>query len=88
VRGVRTDEWKCARYPHGDGGPDRRKAELYNPKDGPSQLKNLIDGPACRDRRATLKKELERLMEQAGALPDKMPLDEGVKEVLPDDKIR
>jgi N-acetylglucosamine-6-sulfatase len=88
VRGVRTDEWKYVRYPHGDGGPDRHKAELYNLKDDPGELKNLIDDPACRDRVATLKKELERLMEQAGALPDKMPLDEGVKEVLPDEKIR
>jgi len=88
VRGVRTDEWKYVRYPHGDGGPDRHKAELYNLKDDPGELRNLIDDPACRDRREVLRQELRRLMEQAGALPDKMPLDEGVKEVLPDAKIR
>jgi N-acetylglucosamine-6-sulfatase len=88
VRGVRTDEWKYVHYPHGDGGPDRHKAELYNLKDDPGELRNLIDDLACRDRREVLRQELRRLMEQAGALPDKMPLDEGVKEVLPDAKIR
>lgn len=88
VRGVRTDEWKYVRYPHGDGGPDRHKAELYNLKDDPGELRNLIGDPACRDRRVLLNWELRRLMEQAGALPDRMPLDEGVKEVLPDAKIR
>ena len=30
VRGVRTDEWKYIHYPHGDGGPDRHLAELYD----------------------------------------------------------
>ncbi len=30
VRGVRTDDWKYIRYPHGDGSPDRFTAELYD----------------------------------------------------------
>jgi N-acetylglucosamine-6-sulfatase len=37
-----------------------------------------------------LKKELARLMAQTGLTPksDKMPLDEGIKKELPDQKIR
>jgi N-acetylglucosamine-6-sulfatase len=88
VRGVRTDEWKYIHYPHGDGGPDRHKAELYNLKDDPRETRNLVDDPACADRLAGLKAELHRLMEAAGALPDRTPLDEGVKETLPDRSIR
>ncbi|MCX7047712.1 MAG: sulfatase [Candidatus Sumerlaeota bacterium] len=88
VRGVRTDEWKYMHYPHGDGGPDRHKAELYNLKSDPLELKNLIDDPASAGKLAELKKELARLMSETGALPDKMPLDEGVKTALPDKAIR
>ena len=88
VRGVRTDTWKYVHYPHGDGGPDRHKAELYNLKDDPGEVKNLIDDPAHADTVARLKKELARLMQETGALPDKMPLDEGVKKHLPQESIR
>jgi hypothetical protein len=35
-----------------------------------------------------LQAELKRLLQETGALPDKMPLDEGIKDVLPDLKIR
>jgi N-acetylglucosamine-6-sulfatase len=35
-----------------------------------------------------LNKELDRLLAATGALPDKMPLDEGIKTELPDQKIR
>ena len=35
VRGVRTDDWKYIHYPHGDGGPDRHLAELYDLKRDP-----------------------------------------------------
>ena len=42
VRGVRTDEWKLVRYPHGDSQPDRHKSELYHiacdPDEGVKQL--------------------------------------------------
>jgi N-acetylglucosamine-6-sulfatase len=88
VRSLRTDEWKYIHYPHGDGGPDRHKAELYNLKADPQELKNLIDNPAFAAKAAELKAELARLMQETGALPDRMPLDEGVKDVLPDQKIR
>ena len=88
VRGVRTDRWKYVHYPHGDGKPDRHKAELYDLKNDPGESRNLIDDPACKKVVERLKAELGRLMQAAGGLPDKMPLDEGVKKVLPDEKIR
>ncbi len=88
VRGVRTDDWKYIHYPHGDGGPDRHKAELYHLKSDPLETKNLIDDPAHATKVAELKAELRRLMAAAGALPDRMPLDEGVKTVLPEKSIR
>ncbi len=88
VRGVRTDEWKYMHYPHGDGRPDRHKAELYNLKDDPGETRNLIDDPTQATRLAELKAELDRLMKETGALPDKMPIDEGVKTELPEKSIR
>ncbi|MBM4040726.1 MAG: sulfatase [Planctomycetes bacterium] len=88
VRGVRTDEWKYIHYPHGDGGADRHKAELYHLKSDPLETRNLIDDPAHTPKLAELKAELQRLMAAAGALPDRMPLDEGVKAILPEKSIR
>ena len=88
VRGVRTDEWKLIRYPHGDGQPDRHKAELYHLKTDPRESKNLIDDPLHAARVAELQKELDRLMRETDALPDKMPLDEGIKDTLPAAAIR
>jgi len=88
VRGVRTADWKYVHYPHGDGKPDRHKAELYNLRADPQERKNLIDDPACADRLADLRAELARLMNECDALPDKMPLDEGVKMELPEKAIR
>lgn len=88
VRGVRTDDWKYIHYPHGDGGPDRHKAELYHLKSDPLETKNLIDDPAHAAKLGELRAELQRLMAAAGALPDRMPLDEGVKAVLPEKSIR
>ncbi|HEY3321506.1 MAG TPA: sulfatase [Planctomycetota bacterium] len=88
VRGVRTDEWKYVHYPHGEGQPDRHKAELYNVKDDPQELKNLIDDPECASKLSELKAELTRLQEETGALPDTMPIDEGVQTTLPEKSIR
>ncbi len=81
VRGVRTDEWKLIRYPHGDGSPDRFTAELYNLKDDPDERRNLINDPAFASRRRSLERELERLSKRAG--PDRMPVYEGIVNVLP-----
>jgi N-acetylglucosamine-6-sulfatase len=88
VRGVRTDEWKYTHYPHGDGTPDRHLAELYDLKHDPEERHNLIADPRHADRLKALQKELARLLKTTGAMPDQMPLDEGIKKELPDQKIR
>jgi N-acetylglucosamine-6-sulfatase len=88
VRGVRTAEWKYVHYPHGDGGPDRHKAELYDLREDPQEARNRIDDPALAAKVRKFQAELEALLSSMGALPDRMPLDEGVKTTLPDPKIR
>jgi arylsulfatase A-like enzyme len=88
VRGVRTDRFKYIHYPHGDGGPDRHLAELYDLQNDPEETTNLINRPRYADTVAKLKDELRRLMTEADALPDKMPLDEGIKAALPAKAIR
>ena len=88
VRGVRTDEWKYIRYPHGDGKPDRHLAELYDLAHDPEESKNLIGDPKYASKVAELNAELQRLQAAADGRPDKMPLDEGIKSGLPDLKIR
>ena len=90
VRGVRTDEWKYVHYPQGDGKPDRHMAELYNLKDDPEEMHNLIALPDLAWKVAELQAELTRVMAAAGLTPetDTMPLDEGIKTALPDAKIR
>jgi N-acetylglucosamine-6-sulfatase len=90
VRGVRTDRWKYIHYPHGDSSPDRHMAELYDLQSDPDERKNLIADPAQAQQVAVLQAELDRLMRKTGLSPesDKMPLDEGIKSELPDQKIR
>jgi arylsulfatase A-like enzyme len=88
VRGVRTDRWKYMHYPHGDGGPDRHMAELYDLEHDPDELHNLIGDPAQEGRIRELRAELDRLKRQTGLVRDAMPLDEGIKQELPDQKIR
>jgi arylsulfatase A-like enzyme len=81
VRGVRTDEWKLIRYPHGDGSPDRFQAELYHLRDDPLEMHNLINDPEWAAKRAELERELGRLSRQAG--PDRMPVYGGITNMLP-----
>ncbi|MGH9370178.1 MAG: sulfatase family protein, partial [Vicinamibacterales bacterium] len=90
VRAVRTDDWKYIRYPHGDGGPDRHMAELYDLRNDPDELTNLITDPNSAKVIERLNGELTRLMAATGLTPetDKMPLDAGIKKELPDQKIR
>lgn len=88
VRGVRTERWKYIHYPHGDGGSDRHKAELYDLAADPEERKNLIDDPSQGENVRTLQAELAKLMKASGIEKDQMPLDEGVKQTLPDAKIR
>ena len=90
IRGVRTPDWKYMHYPHGDGGPDRHMAELYDLKNDPAERVNRINDAAAAGKLAELKAELSRLMTDLGLTPetDKMPIDQGIKKELPDQKIR
>ena len=88
VRAIRTDEWKYIRYPTGDGSPDKHMEELYNLKADPDETVNLIQEPIFRRKANELRAELDKLILAAGANPDIMPKDEGVKTELPDQKIR
>jgi N-acetylglucosamine-6-sulfatase len=90
VRGIRTDEWKLIRYPHGDGKPDRHKAELYHLKSDPKEAQNLADAAEHASIRRQLETQLNELMVAEGLTPehDRMPLDMGIKTELPDQKIR
>jgi arylsulfatase A-like enzyme len=88
VRGVRTEEWVYMHYPHGDGKPDRHLAEMYHLKTDPDQLRNLINQPAHAARLAELRRKLTGQMAALALDKDRMPLDEGIKQTLPDLKIR
>ena len=89
VRALRTDEWKYMRYPHGDGSPDKHMAELYNLKNDPEERNNLISDPKYAGLAKELREELDRrIAESLGDKKDTMPLDEGIKGELPDEKIR
>ena len=90
VRCVRTEQWKYTRYPHGDGSPDRHLEELYNIEFDPEERHNLIAKAKYTPVAASLRAELARLMAEAGLTPetDRMPLDEGIKQALPEASIR
>jgi N-acetylglucosamine-6-sulfatase len=90
VRSVRTDRYKYARYPHGDGSPDKHQAELYDLKTDPEETRNLVDVPEYASILQEMKSELAQVMQSVGlgAGSDPMPIDEGVKQELPDQKIR
>jgi N-acetylglucosamine-6-sulfatase len=88
IRGVRTERWKYVRYPAGDGGPDRHGAELFDLAADPEENRNRIGDPALAPVVRQMQDELVRLLEETGAVPDRMPVDEGVKKTLPDAKIR
>lgn len=89
VRALRTDQWKYIRYPHGDGSPDRHMGELYDLTQDPGERVNLIDDPSHAEIVSRLRAELDRLIAEANPSgADSMPLDEGIKGELPDEKIR
>lgn len=89
VRALRTDEWKYIRYPHGDGSPDKHMAELYHLKTDPGETTNLIGDEKYKATVARLRRELDqRIAESHPGGKDKMPMDEGIKGELPDEKIR
>ena len=90
VRCVRTESWKYSHSPHGDGSPDRHKAELYNIEFDPEERYNLIDRPKYAGVVQQMRTELQRVMADVGLTRenDQMPLDEGIGQGLPDQKIR
>src|SRR5688572_23413696 len=90
VRGVRTADWKYVHYPHGDGSPDRHLAELYDLRNDPGEIKNLINAREAAPKLQELKSELTKAMAATGLTPetDRMPIDAGIKRELPDQKIR
>ena len=88
IRGVRTEDWKYSHYPHGDGQPDRHLAELYDLKNDPDERHNLVADPRYATRLKEMQAELARVLVEVGITEDKMPLDEGIKQQLPDQKIR
>ena len=83
VRGIRTERWKYIHYPHGDGGPDRWKAELYDLQTDPLETRNRIDDPAAAATLRELRATLVQLRKESGGLPDSMPLDGGISQELP-----
>jgi arylsulfatase A-like enzyme len=90
VRGIRTDQWKYMHYPPGDGTPDKHLPEMYNLSDDPGERRNLATDPQFAAMRRQLEGKLAELLAAAGldGAKDKMPLDEGIKSELPDQKIR
>ena len=88
VRGIRTEDWKYIHYPHGDGKPDRHKAELYHLASDPMENRNLIEDKRFAAKARQLKEELARLIIKSGAEKDEMPLDLGIKKELPNLSIR
>jgi N-acetylglucosamine-6-sulfatase len=90
VRSVRTESWKFTRFPHGDKGPDRHMAELYNIEFDPEERHNLIANPKYADVVKQMQAELRKVMRDVGLTPqnDTMPLDQGIKQELPDLKVR
>ena len=57
-------------------------------KNDPEESKNLIQDPSHSLVLRSLKLDLERLLRETGARPDRMPRDEGIKPELPDPAIR
>jgi len=90
IRGIRTDRFKFVHYPHGDGTADRHLPEMYDLVADPDERNNLAVDPAHAATRADLERRLADVLASFGLTPDKdtMPLDEGIKSALPDQKIR
>lgn len=61
-KAVRTEDWKYIHYTD-QAGMD----ELYDLKNDPYEIKNLIDDPASADELAAMKAELKKLLADSGA---------------------
>ena len=87
IRALRTQEWKYIRYPN-SSAPTPHLSELYHLSDDPLELVNLINDPRYRYKVNEMHDELDRQLIALGAWPDKMPLDEGIGQQLPEASIR
>ena len=65
-------------------------AEMYDLKKDPLEVTNLAEHKDFAARRKELESRLATLLAKEGLTPDtdKMPIDEGIKSELPDQKIR
>jgi N-acetylglucosamine-6-sulfatase len=88
VRAVRTDTWKYIHYPNGGNTPDTEMAELYNVEADPIEANNLIAAPDAQAKLAELQQELQRLLRETGADPDRMPQSPQLRFELPNAAIR
>jgi N-acetylglucosamine-6-sulfatase len=89
VRGIRKGDWKYVAYPHGDGGPLRHmEEELYNMAADPAESQNLAADPDTLEKLVEMRAALDSLLARSGALPDIMPIDQGIKGELPEESIR
>ena len=63
---------------------------MYDLTRDPDERRNLADDPRHTAKRAELQAQLGELLAGEGLAPeiDRMPLDEGIKPQLPDQKIR
>lgn len=86
----RWDALGLAGHPHGDGSPDKHLAELYDLNKDPEERFNLVELPEFAPILQEMKSELAHVMQSVGLSDgmDPMPIDEGVKQGLPDQKIR
>jgi arylsulfatase A-like enzyme len=88
VRGVRTDDWSYMHYPNGEGYPDTELAELYHVKSDPLERRNLIAAPEAQSTLAELQRELRRIQDETGGLPDRMPVNPQLRFEMPAAAIR
>lgn len=88
VRGIRQGDWKYIAYPHGDSGKLRHREELYNLASDPTETKNLAVLDSHHTKLVEMRLALASLLEKSGAMPDKMPLDQGIRIELPEASIR
>jgi arylsulfatase A-like enzyme len=88
VRGIRKGDWKSVAYPRGDNGPLRHMEELYNLAADPTEGQNLAENPSYSNKMKDMRLALATLLEQTGASPDPMPIDQGIRGELPEESIR
>jgi N-acetylglucosamine-6-sulfatase len=63
-------------------------AELYDLQADSQETTNLIAAPQHQSLIEKLRGQMEALMVAVDAVPDRMPIDEGIGSKLPDPKIR